>query len=398
VLADGAVDASKNPPLLSAPVAEARPEGVPVRRGRIPELDLLRFVAAAAVVLFHYYVLLPGSSGLQRALGEVAWLGFLGVPLFFMISGFVILQTASNRTPGDFVLARLCRLYPSFWVCVLITSAVFGLAGGAPPASQILANLTMMYQLLGFKAIEEVYWTLFVELKFYVLVFILMACHQLPRIERWLTVWLGLYAVSLLLALDHHASVRGLNAIDFYGYSAFFALGCYAYLIRTRGATPRRWLGMAGSTVLSVFAVQQMPGFYFPVVTPAMLVAVSVTLLLACAAMLGIATARLNVGEKRLWYWLGSLTYPLYLLHAMTGKLLFYMMPQSWNVWFRIALALGAVLVVTVILAVTIEQRGCAALYRYLRHLFGKPAKVSAPPPEGVVARDPRRVVPTAES
>jgi peptidoglycan/LPS O-acetylase OafA/YrhL len=394
VLADGAVDASKKPLLLAAPVPGAHRQDVPVvRRGRIPELDLLRFVAAAAVVLFHYYVLLPGSSGLQRAVGDVAWLGFLGVPLFFMISGFVILQTASNRTPGDFVLARLCRLYPSFWVCVLITSAVFGLAGSAPPASQILANLTMMYQLLGFKALEDVYWTLFVEL-----IFILMAFHQLPRIERWLTVWLGLYAVSVLLALDHHAPVRGLNAVDFYGYSAFFALGCYAYLIRTRGGTTRRWLGMAGSTVLSVFAVQQMPGFYFPVVTPAMLVAVSVTLLLACAAMLGIATERLNVGEKRLWYWLGSLTYPLYLLHAMTGKLLFYMMPETLNVWLRIGLALSAVLVVTVILAVTIEQRGCAALYRYLRHLFGKPAKVSAPPPAGVVDHDPPSVVPTTES
>jgi hypothetical protein len=74
------------------------------------------------------------------------------------------------------------------------------------------------------------------------------------------------------------------------------------------------------------------------------------------------------------------------------------MMPEAWNVWLRIALALGAVLIVTVVLAVTIEQRGCTALYRYLRNLFGKPAKVSAPPPAGAVAHDPPSVLPPAES
>ena len=125
-------------------------------RTRVPELDLLRFTAAAAVVVFHFYVLLPGTTPFQQTVAAVSQFGFLGVPLFFMISGFVILWTAFNRTPGQFVLARLCRLYPSYWVCVLITSAVLGMAGGAPPWRQIVANLTMLHHLFGYDSVDEV--------------------------------------------------------------------------------------------------------------------------------------------------------------------------------------------------------------------------------------------------
>ena len=55
-------------------------------RTRVPELDLLRFTAAAAVVVFHFYVLLPGGTAFQQAIAAVSRFGFLGVPLFFMIS------------------------------------------------------------------------------------------------------------------------------------------------------------------------------------------------------------------------------------------------------------------------------------------------------------------------
>ena len=146
-------------------------------RGRVPELDLLRFTAAATVVVFHFYVLLPGNTTFEQAISAVSRFGFLGVPLFFMISGFVILWTAFNRTPGRFVLARLCRLYPSYWVCVLITSGVLAWAGGAPSWRQLVTNLTMFQHFFGFDSIDQVYWTLYVELKFYALVFKIGRAH-----------------------------------------------------------------------------------------------------------------------------------------------------------------------------------------------------------------------------
>jgi peptidoglycan/LPS O-acetylase OafA/YrhL len=335
-------------------------------RGRVPELDLLRFTAAAAVVMFHFYVLLHADSSFEQAIAAVSRFGFLGVPLFFMISGFVILWTAFNRSPGQFVLARLCRLYPSYWVCVLTTSAVLALAGGAPPWWQIVTNLTMFHHLFGFASIDQVYWTLFVELKFYGLVFILLLFRQLPQVERWLAVWLALSTASLAQGLDHHAVIRGLDTIAFEGDAAFFALGCYAYLIRSQGATPRRWGGFAVSALLSVGAALRMPAHYtLPNDWPTLATVIAIMLMI-CIAIYTVATRRWELSDRALWYWLGSLTYPLYLLHAMAGKALYGMMPTGWGVWPRIALSLAAVFAVVVPLAILIEQRGCQALFRWL--------------------------------
>jgi peptidoglycan/LPS O-acetylase OafA/YrhL len=361
-------------------------------RSRIPELDLLRFTAAAAVLAFHFYVLLPGDTGVQRAISAAGRFGFLGVPLFFMISGFVILWTAFNRSPGEFVLARLCRLYPSYWICVLITSGVLALAGGPPSWRQIAANLTMFHHLFGFDSIDEVYWTLFVELKFYGLVFILLACRQLPRIERWLRVWLALSAVSLLVGLRHHGAVRGLDTVVFEGDAAFFACGCYAYLIRTQGGVPARWIAFGVSAVLSVCAVLKTQSHYTFSSDWATLVTVVMVMMAACAALLAVATRSWSLPSTSLWYWLGSLTYPLYLLHAMAGKAFYGMLPLSWGLWPRMAVSLGAVAAVTMLLAVGIEQRGCAALYRYLSGI-ARPKPAPAP---GVAEARPKPLDSTA--
>jgi peptidoglycan/LPS O-acetylase OafA/YrhL len=335
-------------------------------RARVPELDLLRFAAAAAVVIFHFYGLLPGDSPFRSAVAAVSQFGFLGVPLFFMISGFVILWTAFNRTPGQFVLARLCRLYPSYWICVLITSAVLGMAGGPLPWQQSVANLTMLHHLFGYESVDEVYWTLFIELKFYALVFLLLLFRQLPRIERWLMVWLGLSALSLVLGLHHHTAIRGLDTVVFEGDAAYFAFGCYTYLLRTQGSEPRRWWGFAVSAALSVWAALKTQDHYTFSDGWKTLATVSVIVIALCVTMSGVATRRWTLQDARGWYWLGSLTYPLYLLHAMAGKALFGMLPSLWSVWFRMGVSLAAVLAAAALLAAGIEQRGCQALYRWL--------------------------------
>jgi peptidoglycan/LPS O-acetylase OafA/YrhL len=335
-------------------------------RTRVPELDLLRFTAAAAVVVFHFYVLLPGSTTPQQAIASVSRFGFLGVPLFFMISGFVILWTAFNRSPGQFALARFCRLFPSYWVCVLITSAVLGAAGGAPPWREILANLTMCQHLFGYESVDEVYWTLFIELKFYVLVFMLLLFRQLPQIERWLAIWLALCTVSLALGLQYHTAVRGLDTVVFEGDAAYFAFGCYTYLLRTQRADAHRWAGFGLSGFLSVCAALKTQSHYTSSNDWQTLTEVSLIVVVICVGLWTVATHRWKLPDNAVWYWLGSLTYPLYLLHAMAGKALFGMLPASWGVWTRIGASLVAVFAVVTPLAAGIEQRGCQALYRWL--------------------------------
>ena len=110
-----------------------------------------------------------------------------------MISGFVILWTARGRTPLRFAVSRFLRLYPSFWLVVLLTVAcIAALAphGETPSFATITANLTMIPGYFRAEFVDGVYWTLAVELKFYFLVLVLIATRQMERVEWLLVAWL----------------------------------------------------------------------------------------------------------------------------------------------------------------------------------------------------------------
>lgn len=77
-------------------------------------------------------------------LAQPAKYGYLGVELFFMISGFVILMTASNNSLKRFFISRAVRLYPAFWVCCTITFLLI-LAVGQPRYSASLFAVSDKY-------------------------------------------------------------------------------------------------------------------------------------------------------------------------------------------------------------------------------------------------------------
>ncbi|NEC93307.1 acyltransferase family protein, partial [Streptomyces sp. SID12501] len=103
--------------------------------------------------------------------------GSLGPELFFVISGFVILMTAWGRTTVAVVASRIGRLYPSYWVAVLLTGALLLLVwseGKHVTPGQVAANLTMLQAVVGVDHVDGVYWTLWAELRFYLLMGLLV--------------------------------------------------------------------------------------------------------------------------------------------------------------------------------------------------------------------------------
>ncbi len=104
--------------------------------------------------------------------------GFLGVEMFFMISGFVIGMSSWGKRLGDYAVSRAARLYPAYWVCIVITLAIttiLPVKGGWIPvydtftAVDIGINFTMLQHPLGYLSVDNVYWTLWTELRFYLL-------------------------------------------------------------------------------------------------------------------------------------------------------------------------------------------------------------------------------------
>src|ERR1700738_3983155 len=95
------------------------------RGHRLYELDLLRLLAAGSVVAFHFtygnHSLGFNPVAYPAAVTAVTKYGFLGVQVFFFISGIVILNSASSGSARRFAISRMVRLYPAYWACVTVT-------------------------------------------------------------------------------------------------------------------------------------------------------------------------------------------------------------------------------------------------------------------------------------
>ena len=138
---------------------------------RMLALDLLRLVAAAAVWLYHCCYLDPvfheAPYHVAPTLSSFARYGYLGVPVFFMISGFVIAASARGRSRLGFVRARAIRLYPAFLIALIPTLIALTASGQTISWSQLLANLTMVPRIFKYEYLDGVYWSLMFEILFY---------------------------------------------------------------------------------------------------------------------------------------------------------------------------------------------------------------------------------------
>lgn len=86
-------------------------------------LNFLRLALATAVVFSHSIFL--GSFGSETILGKTT-LGTIAVYGFFGISGFLIARSASHHNVGRYLWQRLLRIFPAFWICLVVTAFLFG--------------------------------------------------------------------------------------------------------------------------------------------------------------------------------------------------------------------------------------------------------------------------------
>lgn len=292
---------------------------------RVNEIDLLRFLAALAVVFFHYAFRGYAADNMTvmpyLSLAPVAKYGFLGVQLFFMISGFVILMTASGNTVAGFISSRAIRLYPAYWASCTLTFLVV-LYFGAPHFSaswhQYLINLSMLNGFMNVDHIDGAYWSLVIELRFYLLVILVMAIRQINRAEAFLIGWL---IISVLMQDHPNGKLRHWLITDF---SAWFIAGAMCYYIWLDGSTAKRYLTLAGAYALALYqSLDSLNGFNttFNTALNPTVVVVIVTSFFTVMLLIGIRCT--GVLSRINWVLAGALTYPLYLVHQYIGFTVF---------------------------------------------------------------------------
>jgi peptidoglycan/LPS O-acetylase OafA/YrhL len=311
-------------------------------------IDLLRFGAASAVVLYHFAAFPePGlgtaPSSAAPALFHLAKYGAYGVDLFFVISGFVILMSGWGRPTTRFVASRIGRLYPAYWVGVLLTTLVV-LAGsrGTLDTRKVLVNLTMFQSAFNVGHVDPVYWTLFVELHFYVLAGIVLAFR--PSTNQLLLFAAAWPIIGSLAAITNSRFVAT-SLIS--PHAALFASGMVIYLISKNGHSLLAWLVLL-IDVAGVCAVSS-PNLASSITanTGAGISSNMQTLLgLACIGL--VAAATITPLRHVNWAWLfypGAITYPLYLLHQEIGLViargLFNDLGRVWSTLAALLIVLG---------------------------------------------------------
>jgi peptidoglycan/LPS O-acetylase OafA/YrhL len=287
-------------------------------KSRFAVLDPLRFVAALFVLIYHYSIFYDLNSHTQYFL-TVAKYGYLGVPFFFMLSGFVISSSADKATPLTFAVARARRLYPAFVACLIITlSVAYFCTGQVWPLKDTILNALILNDYFHIANIDGVYWTLQAELKFYGCVFILISMGQFKLHQYWLPIWL---AASCVHFYTKQPFFMGwfINP----SYSFYFIAGATALLMHKHKRSLMLNIYFLISAVFGVtVAGEQVNQFISHVIWLDVWVARAVVLGFY-VFFYALAHGRLSISEPPWWFvYLGAMSYPLYLLHNRTGKTL----------------------------------------------------------------------------
>lgn len=295
---------------------------VPPRPTRFMELDALRGLAAVLVVVFHTTESALGifpSSPMPGPNWLWPWTpGGHGVTAFFMISGFVISLTLSHcQSLGDFARARFLRLFPIFWVAMLFTALWRQWVGGESISlPTFIANITMMPSWWGQPYVDGVYWTLEIELQFYLLIAIIWRCGGM----RYLTplCW-GWFLLAAALKLIQQSGVDSawltfLWRTLLISFAPYFGLGMLAYSLTQQ--PPSRWTWSA--VLLGVLLSLATGNTIRSIVT------------------VGMTWILLAIGQSRRWQvptflvWIGEGSYCIYLFHQAYGEHLLHYYARWW--------------------------------------------------------------------
>ncbi len=337
---------------------------------RMATLDLLRLVAALAVVGFHFLfrgeLASDGHDQAYPSASGFAIYGYLGVNLFFLISGFVIAWSAEGRDFARFALARFARLYPGFIVCMTITFLTLLIAADpAFPVSfvQFVANLIMFSPALGQPFMDGVYWSIVLEVIFYGWVAVALFFGVF---ERWKT---GLLAGWLLLSAANEFLLGSgaLRLIFLTEYGPLFVAGILLHHMHSRGYSLEGLsLFIAAffmSTATMISGQGWMQVHYGQAVPLTGLVLANITIY---GLMLAAIRFNGSIASSPLILMLGGLTYPLYLLHQHIGYIALDAVSPLLGSWGAFAAITAVLLILSWIIWRFIETPARKAIMGFL--------------------------------
>jgi peptidoglycan/LPS O-acetylase OafA/YrhL len=388
-------------------------------------LDPLRFGAALSVAVFHLMFWSWAGSSINappgfehyvaadvqfRSAAPFTWFGWVGVEIFFVISGFVIANSASKSSPKEFLFGRALRLYPAVWVGSTLSFLVLLFFAREKASEFILPYIQAMLLIpKGIRGqwLDCVYWTLAAEMAFYGLVFCTLLTKKVTlRHLAWgLTIYSAVFNAFSMLVLSGAIQsdmlywvvlmFRVPGATWLLCHGCFFALGIWLFTSANRKLTAYEQFAVVvtclsgcaeiyyfSSFVLTIPAISDQSAF-----VPILVWSAAVLLIAFAANRSRHSAGAASPEAPAYWRTLGLITYPLYLTHNVTGSAIIRVLidaglDASLAVWASIAM----LVLVCWLICAKIEP----AIRRLLREIFSNfrlrpkaalPSSLPSPPP-----------------
>lgn len=386
-------------------------------KSHLPLLDPLRFAAALGVAVFHWMfwswawtsIGVPGfertvaAEILYPSAAPFTWFGWVGVEIFFVISGFVIANSASTSSPGKFLLGRALRLYPAVWVCAtatLLVLLIFGTGHASEFIQPYIHAMLMVPKGVTGEWLDEVYWTLAAETAFYGLVFCAMLTRKitLRHLAFGLTIYSAIFNAIALLVLSCTTPsdlpyliilmFRVPCAAFLLSHGCFFALGIWLFISANRELTALEQVAVAVTCLSGAAEIYFFASFFLTSIPAIADQSAFVPIMVWAAAVLLIARAAIRnrrsagaASAKAPAYLrtLGLITYPLYLTHNVIGTAIIRALVEAGlDATSAVWVALGMLVVVSWFICAKIEPAVRSSLTQTLAY-FGKlPKRVPA--------------------
>lgn len=265
-------------------------------------LDSLRAIAAMMVCLYHSaFLLAPFFPNVSKVLD----FGQEGVYVFFVISGVVMpwsMEKVGYRVSDFFVFMgkRLLRLHPPMMlsaVIVALTSWTMLNTAEYNGWQLLVASVTLTAPFFELPWVNGIYWTLFVEMQYYIYIALAFPLLTSPSIvKRSLTVAILLALSFCSLAMPGNAAKANLPF-----HLPVFLMGYYLFMKFKRGISEKEfWFGLITCSLVCAYLTGILHGLGFRIVLTALC-----TSLIICITRSG-------------WEWLGKIgevSYSLYLMH-----------------------------------------------------------------------------------
>lgn len=204
-----------------------------MKNKRLDWLDAIRGIGAIMVMILHLWEKHLEQTSTPYSIINITIdflirgaydFGKIGVVLFFAVSGFVIpysLLRYKNKNITRFIISRFFRLYPLYWVSIIL-AIIF--VNDSFSAKQLIANVTMFQGFLFIDNILGAYWTLQIELAFYILCVFLFMFKSLQKdymiilnIYGWTVLALALGIIRYITGIEMPVALPLGLAVMFFG-------------------------------------------------------------------------------------------------------------------------------------------------------------------------------------